>query len=201
MIEGVHGLVLRVGQALGVFLAAVLAAGCATAGGVAGMAESRRTGDGALPPDPPELVSAGVRTLPSEGYRHVPAGTEITFQLDPPTSGPHYDSWTPPGFYTDPQPAGMLVHSLEHGYVVIYYSPSLSNEKLEALHRLVERVNQNSKTGGKWDGVVAVPGKYEEEIVLTAWRKMLRLKVYDEVLIEKFLDAYLGRGPENPVRS
>ena len=35
---------------------------------------------------------------------------------------------------------------------------------------------------------------------MTAWRKRLRLKTFDASAAAAFIDAYRGRGPENPVR-
>src|SRR3989344_8080611 len=43
------------------------------------------------------------------------------YNSNPPTSGPHDITWTKAGIYDQPQPEGMLIHSLEHGYIVISY--------------------------------------------------------------------------------
>ena len=39
-----------------------------------------------------------------------------------------------------------------------------------------------------------------QTIELTAWTKLLRLETWDAALAAAFIDAYRGRGPENPVR-
>lgn len=44
------------------------------------------------------------------------------YSSNPPTSGPHLVTWVKPGMYEEPQLDGELIHSLEHGYVVISYN-------------------------------------------------------------------------------
>jgi hypothetical protein len=146
--------------------------------------------------DPPEVLQGLVQELPDEGRDHVPDGTEIQYDTDPPTSGPHYARWAQPGLYREDIPAGLLVHNLEHGHIVIYYSPSLlSNEAAAKLTDLTDRYT------GDWEAVLALPRQDSEfELILTAWNHKLELEEYDEELVDAFVDAYRGRGPENPVR-
>jgi len=52
-----------------------------------------------------------------------------------------------------------------------------------------------------WSGIVATPMPgIGEAVVLTAWRRMLRLDTFDAATAAAFIDAFRGRGPENPVR-
>ncbi|MBI5356618.1 DUF3105 domain-containing protein [Candidatus Collierbacteria bacterium] len=74
----------------------------------------------------------GIETFPSQGRNHVPAGTIGEYNSNPPTSGPHYTQWEKPGIYNKVLPDGNLIHSLEHGYVIISYDcTKLSNSKLK----------------------------------------------------------------------
>lgn len=51
---------------------------------------------------------------------------------------------------------------------------------------------------GKWDGVIIAPlPGLGQEIILTAWRKRLRLDPFDASRAQAFLDAFLGHGPES----
>ncbi|MBE9079787.1 DUF3105 domain-containing protein [Romeria aff. gracilis LEGE 07310] len=91
------------------------------------------------------------------------------------------------GVYDQEQPQEKLVHSLEHGNIVIYY-----DEPGE------ETINEFS---GPWDGIVVVPKPgLGESIVLTAWTKKLAQPQFDPDAAASFIDEYRGRGPENPVR-
>ncbi len=54
---------------------------------------------------------------------------------------------------------------------------------------------------GNWSGVVAVPSSgLGKAVVLTAWRKILKLDAFEPAAAAAFVDAYRGRGPENKVR-
>jgi hypothetical protein len=56
-----------------------------------------------------------------DGRNHIPEGSKTNYKFNPPTAGDHYPSWITKGFYDEPRPDGNLVHSLEHGYIVLWY--------------------------------------------------------------------------------
>lgn len=62
----------------------------------------------------------GIEAL-DEGRNHVPHGQKVDYKFNPPTGGDHYADWITKGFYEEPRDDGSIVHSLEHGYVVINY--------------------------------------------------------------------------------
>ncbi len=138
----------------------------------------------------------GIQTFTSEGNGHVADGTKITYKNDPPTSGDHYQTWVLPGFYTAPQANELLVHSLEHGYVIIYYNKAkLSDADMGHIRSLTNAYK------GQWDGVVAIPrDDAQNAVVLTAWNNMLKMPTFDKDKMNAFVDKFRGRGPENPVR-
>ncbi|GAA0206399.1 DUF3105 domain-containing protein [Halobaculum roseum] len=177
-------------RTLGVVGAGAVAAlaGCLGGGG----------GDTSLPENgDPELLD-DVESFPSEGVEHVERGTEVDYDTQPPTSGPHYSGVVEAGFYEEPQTMGDLVHTLEHGAVVAYYVPdALTDEARSSLETWA-----NSHTG-TWQSFVAVPNPYDDPqapYTLTAWRHLLRMDEYDEDVVRAFAAEYIGRGPENPVR-
>lgn len=63
----------------------------------------------------------GEATL-QDGRDHLDEGSKTEYKSNPPTSGNHYASWISKGFYDTPRSDGNLVHSLEHGYVIIWYN-------------------------------------------------------------------------------
>ncbi|MFP6711902.1 MAG: DUF3105 domain-containing protein [Rhodospirillales bacterium] len=135
-----------------------------------------------------------VENLPNLGRNHLNAGQSYQYASAYPTSGPHAQFWTNPGFYTAPQPATMRVHAQEHGHVIIYYDKT-SPENVEKIKEW------SSIYRGNWSGVLAVPdGSLNKQIILTAWRKRLKLKEFDATVAAAFIDAYRGRGPERLVR-
>lgn len=142
------------------------------------------------------MLAGAVEEFSDEGRDHVQEGSTVEYDTDPPTSGAHYPSWAPPDFYQETVQPEYLVHNLEHGHIVIYYTPdSLSDDAAAKIADL------NEQYDGEWDAVLAVPREGQDnELVLTAWTYMLELEEYDEEMVDAFVDAYRGRGPENPVR-
>jgi hypothetical protein len=172
---------------------AVALAGCLGGGGGDGGIESEP-----LPERGDQSLLADVRSYPSEGIRHVDRGRDVEYDTYPPTSGPHYDGTVAAGFYDETPAMGDVVHTLEHGAVVIYYDPDALTESAEESLRAWA----NAHTG-TWRSVVVVPharSDPEAPYVLTAWRHLLRMDEYDATVVRAFLAEYLGRGPENPVR-
>jgi len=105
-----------------------------SSGSTNGVAVDDRTGT-----EPPAVRVASLRDaaraagcdlrlgLPNEGKVHVPQGTEIRYETNPPTSGNHVE---PPfqqadGAYGEMPNMIDIVHSMEHGRVVLQYSPDL----------------------------------------------------------------------------
>jgi len=147
-------------------------------------------------PDDPLLADA--ESFESEGKRHVSSGSDIDYERVPPLSGPHYGRTAEPGFYEETPALGGVVHSLEHGHVVIYYdSDRLTPEAREDLRTLTETYTD------RWAAVTAAPNPNDDPAaayVLTAWQVRLRMDEYDPETVRAFLDAFRGRGPENAVR-
>lgn len=66
------------------------------------------------------------KPLPGEavatmGREHVTDISKVSYNSNPPTSGPHFPVWAKRGVYDRMVSDGYLIHSLEHGYVVISY--------------------------------------------------------------------------------
>jgi hypothetical protein len=146
------------------------------------------------------LITQGKASLskvisnPDHGRGHEEIGKPLNFAEDPPTSGIHWSNWTTPGFYSAAEPKEKLVHALEHGNIVIYYDQPGAEVRAQ-----IE--GWAKKFTGQWDGVVVVPrAGIGQTIELTAWAKLLRLETWDAAAAAAFIDAYRGRGPENPVR-
>lgn len=135
-----------------------------------------------------------VETFPCESREHVPPDTRISYSTDPPVCGPHYSRPVAPGFYTAEQVPEALVHSLEHGNVVIYYEQP-GAKTLQTLQAWASRYT------GAWDGVVVVlRPNLDTRVILTAWGKKLELETFDADAATVFVDVYRGRGPEKQIR-
>ena len=138
------------------------------------------------------LDTEDIVELPDEGRQHVAEGTPITYNTDPPTSGTHYPASQPGGHYTHEILPGYLVHSMEHGAIIIYYNPTVSLAQQNEIRDIIQPHLGNFAT------VIAVPRNDPDyPIILTAWRHWQRLRAYDANMIRDFIDLRLGKGPEN----
>lgn len=82
------------------------------------------------------LILAGViawafiessKPLPGEhladlGRDHVADEIEVQYNSNPPTSGSHNADWIRKGVYSHPENDRYLIHSLEHGFVIMSYN-------------------------------------------------------------------------------
>lgn len=151
-----------------------------------------------LPENGDPALLEDVQSFPSEGTEHVVSGSNIDYRRLPPLSGPHYPNPVEVGFYEQPRALGNLVHSLEHGAIVVYYRPdALTDEARTSLNRWVRNRTD------PWGSVIVTPYPYEDPdapYTLTAWRNMLTMEEYDVDVMRAFCAEFIGRGPENPVR-
>ncbi|MEX2575869.1 MAG: DUF3105 domain-containing protein [Halofilum sp. (in: g-proteobacteria)] len=146
----------------------------------------------ALAEDGHAALEQQVAYEPSKGRDHVAGPVRYDHRF--PTSGPHNPTWVSPGIYSDTQPKAQLVHALEHGNIVIYY-----DEPDEAVMQRLR--DWAALYDNQWSGIVVAPAPgLDQPVVLTAWTQRLRLDEFQPEVAAAFIDAYRGRGPENPVR-
>jgi hypothetical protein len=124
--------ILRVRKLLFALLAALpsalaLAPGCGGSSSHAGSDASvsfdvvgdRSRLDAPIHPDAPCLVTIDAPAfLPA---LHVPVGTHVDYDSNPPSSGPHYPIWAAFQAFSTPVQREYYVHDLEHGAVVLLY--------------------------------------------------------------------------------
>jgi hypothetical protein len=79
-----------------------------------------------------------------------------SYPSTPPTSGPHNSIPLGAGIYDSPPPIDRLIHSLEHGAAVVWFSPDASGEELDRLREFYGR-----PTVG--DRVIVAPYDYPDQ--------------------------------------
>ncbi len=123
---------------------------------------------------------------------HVPQGTPLQYSTNPPAGGQHYDTTAHAGIYdTSNLPAdGNLVHSLEHGAVILWYNPKrLSTDQMNKLKTIF------NQTSGK--GIMAPRSSMDVPVGLSSWGQVLKLKNIDEKQVKGFFETNNNRGPES----
>ena len=133
--------------------------------------------------------------MPDEGNAHVSDGDQIVYKNYPPSSGTHYSSPEPPGFYTKTVAEGNFVHSMEHGYVVLYYKPDLPAATIDQLKGLMTQL-PNSKYG-KVKMLILPYTHMDAPLTLAAWDRLLPMTDYNFDVIKTFYQEYVDNGPED----
>lgn len=144
------------------------------------------------------------------GRGHVPVGEQVDYNSNPPTSGKHYDDWIRSGVYAESRDDRNLVHSLEHGYVIMHYkcseqlgktqseatgSPSPS-EFSEICRTRRDELAKIYEKKGKTKLIVVARPNLDTNFALTAWTYLDKFDNFDRSRIERFIDAHLNQGPE-----
>ena len=126
-----------------------------------------------------------------QGQNHVPAPT---FAVDPPAGGDHAASAARAGVYKEGSTPddGLLVHSLEHGYVIAWHRPDLPPDQLKELEDFQARHDE--------DVIVAERGGLPVPVAATAWGQRLLCQQVEPKALEQYFDAHVGNGPEDVPR-
>jgi len=129
---------------------------------------------------------------------------------NPPVGGPHWGAGACPpdpedatafcgpapwGIYRKPWPAGVLIHNLEHGGVVIWYN--ITDQQI--IEELEDNITGKVKDG-KILAMAPYPDMEQDTIALTGWGRIDKFPVseYTKDRVEDFIDAHLCRfNPES----
>ncbi len=133
---------------------------------------------------------------------HVPEGSPPgPYNTDPPSSGPHYPSSLPAGFYEQadlatlpPNPEGYLMHAAEHGYVIFWYNCDVldgaSCDELKGdIQQAMKQVDNFKVIGFPWSSI-------EGPVVLTSWGRIQRFAEFDQRAAVRFVERNRNRAPE-----
>jgi hypothetical protein len=126
---------------------------------------------------------------PIEGRTHTTK--PVKYGTNPPTSGNHNPVPAVDGAYSKDPGIFHLVHSLEHGRVIIWYKPDLPRKRLAQIRGLYE--------DDTYHMIVTPKKSMPYELAATAWGHLAGCKkVTDETfdLLRAFRDRYRDKGPE-----
>jgi hypothetical protein len=161
---------------------------------VGGFVALDRRGDAELR----EALTSGSCTVDTEAdVTSPPPGNHVaspTYRVDPPAGGNHLTGNARSGVYTgaDVPQDGLLVHSLEHGYVVVWHDPSLDDAGREQLAAF--------ESDNDGDVIVVERAGMEVPVAATAWEQRLLCGGVEPAALQRFADEYVGEGPEDVAR-
>lgn len=127
--------------------------------------------------------------IASMGATHVARNeAHEEYNSNPPTSGPHWAGVAGPGIKTEPAPDELVLHSMEHGAVVVWYKDDLSKEDVDKIKEAF-----NSASGKK---IMLPRANLDVPVALTSWGYLLKLQFIDGVTIKEFIETNNDRAPE-----
>jgi hypothetical protein len=106
-----------------------------------------------------EIENVGPYQPRSNDAQHVPVEAMpplSTYPSNPPASGPHNEITFGAGVYSTPPPIERVLHSLEHGGAIVWYSPDATGQELERIRAFYE----DTEVG---DRVIVAPYDYPEQ--------------------------------------
>lgn len=118
----------------------------------------------------------------------------------PPAGGDHYGSWAAFQSYDFPVPHGFLIHSMEHGAVVLYYNCAdgcaLEVAEVEAWVDSLPEDPLCVGTGALRRVALTPDPNLDVRWAMSAWGHTLRADCFDSARFRSFYDAHYGHGPE-----
>jgi hypothetical protein len=146
--------------------------------------------------DQPPLMSS---------FAHVPIGTMVQWDSNPPSSGPHYPIWAAFQAYTTPVPRGYYVHDLEHGAIVFLYNcgsagcPEVVSTLQAASDSLLDDplCAQQGGPGVRVRTVITPDPLIPTRVAAAAWGWIYLADCADLPTLEQFAKAHYGQGRED----
>jgi hypothetical protein len=166
-----------------------------------GRIDEETTHPAAAPIAPFTECSVYTAREPAISAFHEPSCSALAYAYHPPASGDHYSQWTAWGTFEDPIPWGFLVHSMEHGAVVLAYRPDTVTPEIQTAFRTMidERgVDPLCRGLDAPSRFIVVPDpELEWPIAAVAWEHVYLATCVDLPSLRAFVDAHYGQAPED----
>jgi hypothetical protein len=142
-----------------------------------------------------------IDAVPIMDSPHVPEGTAVVYSSNPPSSGPHYDRWANFQELTHPVDDGYLVHSMEHGAVLLLYA--CQGAACETLVPQLRAVRDAVPTDSLCDPairtrvILAPRAANGVAVAAAAWGYVYRADCVDAASLRTFILDHYAKAPEN----
>jgi len=157
--------------------------------------------------DGPIAISARCEVLvdapPFVSAEHVPVGTHVNYNSNPPSSGPHYPVWAAFNVFDKPVQREFYVHDLEHGAVVLLYkcdAPSGCPEVVLALKQVSDALPDDplcNKAPVRVRTVITPDPLLDVPVAAAAWGWTYKAKCVDVPSLTQFAKDHYAKGPED----
>jgi hypothetical protein len=154
---------------------------------------------------PPEKPAASCEvTIESppigSSVRHLTEGTQIAYCSNPPSSGDHYPVWAAFQEYSAPVEWPYLVHSMEHGAVVLLYNCDAQGcpEIVDQLKKVRDNAAPDPLCATGTKRIIIAPSTtIPTKVAAAAWGKTYQAACVDMATLEAFVRDNYAKGPEN----
>jgi hypothetical protein len=137
--------------------------------------------------------------MPTASHKEV--GTPIEWNSNPPSSGDHFGQWATFKEYTSVVPRGFLVHSMEHGAVLLLYKCDAPpcTATVEALRRVRDAVPSDSRCESAIRArvIIAPDPLLDVPVAAAAWGWIYKAQCVDEPSMIQFAKDHYAQSPEN----
>ena len=135
--------------------------------------------------------------IADQGANHIPESSTSAYLTNPPTGGSHYADSAAAGIYDKPVPDGNLIHSMEHGAVILWYKEGTESAKINSLSKQdIDRLKQIFGSVSVSKKIMVPRDSLDVPIALTSWGRLLKLQTIDEGQIKTFMETNEDRGLE-----
>jgi hypothetical protein len=155
------------------------------------------------PPPATDAAACNVRLAspPLMATLHIPIGANVVYDSNPPSSGPHYPVWANYQEYVAPVDDRYLVHSMEHGAVLLLYK--CEDAGCPALVDALRAVRDALPADPLCDPslrvriILAPRPANDVTVAAAAWGATYRADCFDAASLTQFITAHYAMGPEN----
>lgn len=155
---------------------------------------------GGDPSKPFKPIRSGIERLSTGGYAAADSQKDcqrFRYGTDPPTSGLYTPDYFPQNDLTAPVSACTLVHVFHKGNIAIFYDPArLDKDTLSSIQSLGTQLKDNQAFQSQEQFGYAIilirSTRYKTPILLATWLRMLPMKSWDALLVNRFMSSYLG---------
>ena len=143
-----------------------------------------------------DRLTAGSCTYDTKGEDVSPVpGNHVapaSYKVDPPSKGNHAPLPVGAGVYgvegAPAPPDSQLVHSLEHGFVILWHRPDLAENDLAEVRGVYEKHSED---------VLMVPRpSLKQKVAATSWGRRLLCGEVEPTRLEEFVEKYRNDAPE-----
>lgn len=127
--------------------------------------------------------------MPDLGGKHVNSKvSDSEYNSNPPTSGSHWVGVAGPGIKDSSVADELVLHSMEHGAVVVWYREGLDQNEVDRIKKAFQ--------GSSGKKIMLARKNLDVPVALTSWSYLLKLETVDELKIKEFIETNNDRAPE-----